>query len=52
VGPRAGLDGVEKRDFLKLSGLKLRLPSRTVAIPNMLSRILGPGSFGREHQTK
>jgi hypothetical protein len=36
VGPRAGLDDVERRKFLTLPGLELRLLSR---IPTMLSRL-------------
>jgi hypothetical protein len=33
VGPRAGLDDVEKRKFLTPPGLELRLLCRPVAIP-------------------
>jgi hypothetical protein len=44
VAPRAGLDDVEKRKFLTILGLELRLlgrPARSiVAIPTELSRNL------------
>jgi hypothetical protein len=43
VGPRTGLDDVEKRKFLTLPGLELRPLSHPAcsqfAIPNMLSRL-------------
>jgi hypothetical protein len=37
VGPRAGMEDVQKRKFLTLPGLEIGPPS--VAIPTMLSRI-------------
>jgi hypothetical protein len=37
VGPRAGLNDVEKRKFLTLPGLELRPLCRPVAIPTALS---------------
>jgi hypothetical protein len=45
VGPRAGLNDVEKRKFLTLPGLKLRLlrcPAQPVARPTPLSRLVAP----------
>jgi hypothetical protein len=44
VGPRAGLDDVEKRKFLTLPGLELRplarpAGSQSLAIPTELSRV-------------
>jgi hypothetical protein len=39
VGPRAGLDDVEKRKFLTLPGLELRPLGRPVAITTALSRL-------------
>jgi hypothetical protein len=43
VGPRAGLNDVEKRKFLTLPGLELRplgRPAHSVTIPTALSRRL------------
>jgi hypothetical protein len=43
VGPRAGLDDVEKRKFLILPELELRAlgcPARSCAIPTALSQLL------------
>jgi hypothetical protein len=44
VGPRAGLDEVDKRKFLILLGLELRPLGRPVAIPTMLSHLLNKNS--------
>jgi hypothetical protein len=44
VGPRAGLDDVEKRKFLTLPGLELRLLGRP-ARSQSLYRLLYPGSL-------
>jgi hypothetical protein len=44
VGPRAGLDEVEKRKFLNLPGLELRLRGRP-ARSQSLYRLRYPGSF-------
>jgi hypothetical protein len=44
VGPRAGLDDVEKRKFLTLPGLELRLLCRPVRSQS-LYRLRYPGSF-------
>jgi hypothetical protein len=47
MGPRAGLDEVEKRKFLTLPGLELRpfgcLARKPVAIPSTLFRLLSYG---------
>jgi hypothetical protein len=43
VGPRTGLEDVEKRKFLTLSGLKLR-PLRRPARSQSLYRLSYPGS--------
>jgi hypothetical protein len=40
VGPRAGLDDVERIKILPLPGLELRTLGRPVAIPTALSRLL------------
>jgi hypothetical protein len=45
VGPRAGLDDVEKRKFLTLPGLELRLLGRP-ARSQSLYRLSYPGSYG------
>jgi hypothetical protein len=44
VGPRAGLDAVEKRKFLTLPGLELR-PFRRSARSQSLYRLRYLGSF-------
>jgi hypothetical protein len=44
VGPRAGLDDVEKRKFLTLPGLELR-PLRRPARSQSLYRLRYPGSY-------
>jgi hypothetical protein len=49
VGPRVGLDDVEKRKFLNLPGLELR-PSRHPARSQSLYRLRYPVSFGIEYQ--
>jgi hypothetical protein len=46
VGPRAGLDDVEKRKFLTLPGLELRPPGRP-ASRQLLYRLRYPGSHSR-----
>jgi hypothetical protein len=46
VGPRAGLDDVEKRKFLTLPGLELRPLGRPP-----LCRIRYPGSMGTSYKT-
>jgi hypothetical protein len=44
VGPRAGVDDVEKRKFLTLPGLELR-PIGRLARSQSLYRLRYPGSF-------
>jgi hypothetical protein len=48
VGPRAGLDDVEKRKFLTLSGLEL-LPFGCPARSQSLYRLRYPGSICTSH---
>jgi hypothetical protein len=45
MGPRAGLEYVEKKKFLTLLGLELRLLGRP-ARSQSLYRLRYPGSFG------
>jgi hypothetical protein len=46
VGPRAGMDNVEKRKFLTLPGLELQ-PLGRPARSQSLYRLLNPGSMDR-----
>jgi hypothetical protein len=45
VDPRVGMDDLEKRKFLTISGLKLR-PLRRPARSQSLYRLRDPGSWG------
>jgi hypothetical protein len=49
VGPRVGLDDLEKRKFLTLPGLKLRPLGRPVRIQS-LYRLRCPGSYIVSHR--